>query len=175
MEKKSIVFISIGSNMGDKYANCMMGIEHIGKLHGTKVVDIAHFYKTEPVDYKDQDWFVNSALKIETDLDPETLMVSLKEIEQQLGQYQKTVRFGPRIIDLDIIFYQDIVVNTEKLTIPHPRMHKRGFVLKPLCDIAPEIIHPVIGDSAANLLKAVERDHEQDHEQSVVLFKERKK
>lgn len=162
MKEKSTVFISIGSNMGDKYANCIRGIEHINKLHKTEVVQIANFYRTEPVDYKDQDWFVNSALKVETELDPQELMVSLKKIEQELGQYEKSVRFGPRIIDLDIIFYQDMVINTEKLTIPHPRMHKRCFVLKPLCDIASEIIHPVLGDSAKELLKDVENDHGQD-------------
>ncbi|MBF0467730.1 MAG: 2-amino-4-hydroxy-6-hydroxymethyldihydropteridine diphosphokinase [Desulfamplus sp.] len=170
MKKKSTVFVSIGSNMGDKYSNCIMGIKHINELHATRVVDTANFYKTEPVDYKDQDWFVNSALKLETELDPETLMASLKNIEQKLGQYEKTVRFGPRIIDLDIIFYQDMVVNTDKLTIPHPRMHKRCFVLKPLCDIAPEMIHPVLGSSTKKLLKNVENDHEQD----VVLFMQSK-
>jgi len=168
MKQKSTVFISIGSNIGEKYANCMMGIEHISRLHGTEVVDIANFYKTAPVDYTDQEWFVNSALKIETELDPHTLMVILKKIEQELGQYEKTVRFGPRILDLDIIFYQDMVIDREELTIPHPRMDKRCFVLKPLCDIAPGIIHPVLGSSAEKLLKMVENGHEQD----VVLFRE---
>lgn len=166
MKQRKSVFISIGSNMGDKYANCIMGIEHLNQLHGTEVVAIANFYKTEPVDYKDQEWFINSVLQIETELDPESLMKALKKIEQELGQYEKRVRFGPRILDLDIIFYQDMIINTESLTIPHPRMDKRCFVLKPLCDIAPGIIHPVLGNSAENLLKMVENGQEQD----VVLF-----
>ncbi|MBF0377532.1 MAG: 2-amino-4-hydroxy-6-hydroxymethyldihydropteridine diphosphokinase [Desulfamplus sp.] len=159
--QKNTVFISIGSNMGDKYANCIMGIEHIKKLNETEIVDIANFYKTEPVDYKDQDWFINSVLKIKTTLEPEILMANLKNIEQRLGQYEKKVRFGPRIIDLDIIFYGDMVINRDNLTIPHPRMDKRCFVLKPLCDIAPEIIHPILGYSAKELLKEVEDDQEQ--------------
>lgn len=171
MKPKSTVFISIGSNIGDKYSNCMMGVEHISRLHGTEVVAIANFYMTSPVDYTDQEWFVNSALRIETELDPHTLMVSLKKIEQDLGQYEKRVRFGPRIIDLDIIFYRDMVINTETLTIPHPRMDKRCFVLKPLCDIAPGIIHPVLGISAEKLLKMVENGSGQD----VVLFRESEK
>ncbi|MBF0573512.1 MAG: 2-amino-4-hydroxy-6-hydroxymethyldihydropteridine diphosphokinase [Desulfamplus sp.] len=159
--KTHTVFISIGSNMGDKYANCIMGIEHIKKLNGTEVLEVAQFYKTEPVDYKDQDWFINSVLKIKTELEPETLMINLKKIEQQLGQYEKKVRFGPRILDLDIIFYGDMVINKDNLIIPHPRMDKRCFVLKPLCDIAPEIIHPILGYSAKELLKEVEDDQEQ--------------
>ncbi|MBF0228801.1 MAG: 2-amino-4-hydroxy-6-hydroxymethyldihydropteridine diphosphokinase [Desulfamplus sp.] len=161
MKKKHPVFISIGSNMGDKYANCIMGIEHIKKLNETEVLEIANFYKTEPVDYKDQDWFINSVLKIKTTLEPEILMANLKNIEQQLGQYEKKVRFGPRILDLDIIFYGDMVINRDNLTIPHPRMDKRCFVLKPLCDIAPQIIHPILGYSAKELLKEVEHDQEQ--------------
>ncbi len=161
MKKKSTVFISIGSNMGDKYANCIKGIEHIKELKGTDVIDVAHFYKTDPVDYKDQDWFINSALKIETEFEPDELMFNLKNIEQKLGQYEKSVRFGPRILDLDIIFYDDKVINTDTLTIPHPRMDKRCFVLKPLCDIAPEIVHPVLGHSVEHLLKLLNSDHEQ--------------
>ena len=164
MEQKNslkTVFISIGSNIGDKYDNCLKGIEHINTLPGTEVLDIADFYKTAPVDYKEQDWFINSALKIETELEPKTLMESLKGIEQKLGQYEKTVRFGPRILDLDIIFYEDMVINTDTLTIPHPRMDKRCFVLRPLCDIAPDVIHPVLGNSVRHLLKTVQNNGEQ--------------
>ncbi|MBF0412015.1 MAG: 2-amino-4-hydroxy-6-hydroxymethyldihydropteridine diphosphokinase [Desulfamplus sp.] len=170
MEQKNslkTVFISIGSNIGDKYDNCLKGIEYINALPSTKVIDIAHFYKTAPVDYKDQDWFINSALKIETEFDPAALMFNLKNIEQKLGQYEKSVRFGPRILDLDIIFYEDMVIKTDNLTIPHPRMDKRCFVLKPLCDIAPDIIHPVLGSSVENLLKAVQNDDQQ----TINLFK----
>ncbi len=169
IQKKTMktAFISIGSNIGDKYDNCLKGIEHINTLPKTKVVDVAHFYKTAPVDYKDQDWFINSALKIETELDPVTLMASLKSIEQKLGQYEKSIRFGPRILDLDIIFYENMVINTDTLTIPHPRMDKRCFVLRPLCDIAPDVIHPVLGSSVKNLLKAVQNDNDQ----TIDLFK----
>lgn len=165
--RKTDVFISIGSNMGDKYNNCIQGIQGLDALDSTKVVEVSSFYKTEPVDYTDQDWFVNGALKIETQLDPEALMLSLKRIEQALGQYEKSVRFGPRILDLDILLYGDLITTGERVTLPHPRMHKRCFVLKPLCDIAPDVIHPVLKISVKEMLARVENDEEQ----AVVLFR----
>ncbi len=162
------VFISIGSNMGDKYNNCIQGIQHLDALSGITVVSVSPFYKTEPVDYTDQDWFVNGAIKMETKLDPEALMLSLKHIEQALGQYEKTVRFGPRILDLDIIMYGNLISHSDRVTLPHPRMHKRCFVLKPLCDIAPNTVHPVLKKSFKELLSEVENDMEQE----VVLFRQ---
>ncbi len=155
-------YIAIGSNLGDKYENCLKGVGKIDALEQTRVVAVSKFYRTEPVDFLDQAWFVNGALKIETVLAPLLLIQRLKETERLLGQMEKEVRFGPRIIDLDIILYGNTVMDTEVLTIPHPRMHKRCFVLKPLCDIAAETVHPVLGETMDRLLKCIENDHGQE-------------
>ncbi len=169
MQSNLPVFISIGSNLGTKYDNCLRGIEYLNQLETTEVVKISSFYKTDPVDYLDQDWFVNAVLEITTAFDPFKLMMALKEIETKLGQFEKQVRFGPRFLDLDILLYADQVIRTESLIIPHPRMHKRCFVLKPLCDIKPDIIHPVLKVRAVKLLK----DIETDCDQKVRLFSEK--
>ena len=108
------------------------------------------------MDFTDQDWFVNGMVKIETTLSPRHLMTGLKEIEHAMGQFEKSVRFGPRRIDLDIIFYGDRVLNDAVVTLPHPRMHKRRFVLQPLCDIAPKVVHPVLNRSVCMLLAALD-------------------
>jgi 2-amino-4-hydroxy-6-hydroxymethyldihydropteridine diphosphokinase len=123
---------------------------------------------TEPQNFKDQDWFLNAALKIKTELGPEDLLVVLKELEKSLDKDGKAFRFGPRIIDLDIIYYDSLVLKTGVLEIPHPRMHERCFVLVPLCDIGPEEIHPVLKLSADELLKKIERQETQ----KVMLLKE---
>jgi 2-amino-4-hydroxy-6-hydroxymethyldihydropteridine diphosphokinase len=117
------------------------------------MIDQSLVYQTEPVDYKDQDWFVNYVVKIETTLDPIALLDTLKLIEQDAGRTRDAVRFGPRLLDLDIILYDAMVVDTLKLVVPHPRMHKRRFVLKPICDIDPDIIHPVFHRTMQSLLE----------------------
>ena len=155
-------YLSIGSNLGDKYANCLKGVDEVDALDLTRVVAVSGFYRTEPVDFLDQAWFVNGALKIETALAPLMLIQLLKETERLMGQMQKEVRFGPRIIDLDIIFYGTTVMDTDILTIPHPRMHERCFVLKPLCDLEADMVHPVLGETMEQLLKRIENDHGQE-------------
>ncbi len=155
------VYLSIGSNMGDKHQNCLQGIALLDGLDRITVEAISPFYRTEPVDFTDQDWFVNGALKIGTDLHPDALMDQLKEIERELGQFKKSVRFGPRILDLDIIFYGEEILETDRVILPHPRMHQRNFVLTPLCDIAPEVIHPVLKIGVRALLGDVVGEPEQ--------------
>ncbi|MBI9088294.1 MAG: 2-amino-4-hydroxy-6-hydroxymethyldihydropteridine diphosphokinase [Desulfobacterium sp.] len=155
-------YLSIGSNLGDKYENCLQGVDKVDALEQTRVVGVSKFYRTEPVDFLDQAWFVNGALKIETTLAPLLLIQRLKETERLMGQMEKEVRFGPRIIDLDIIFYGTTVMDTNILTIPHPRMHERCFVLKPLCDLETDMVHPVLGETMAGLLKRIENDHGQE-------------
>lgn len=117
-----------------------------------RILTVSPFYKTAPVDYTDQEWFVNGVARIETDLDPFALLALLKSIEKEMGR-KPTVRFGPRVLDLDIIFYEEEVFNTPKLTLPHPRMDQRRFVLQPLCDIDPDLVHPVIGKSVQEMLE----------------------
>jgi 2-amino-4-hydroxy-6-hydroxymethyldihydropteridine diphosphokinase len=148
-----IAYISVGSNLGDKLENCRSGIAALIRSGNTRLVDQSPIYRTEPVDYLDQDWFVNCVAKIETDLDPLSLLDILKSIERAAGRVKDTVRFGPRILDLDIILFDDLVLNEPQLTIPHPRMHKRRFVLKPICDIDPDIKHPVFHRTMKSLLE----------------------
>ena len=149
-------FISIGSNLGDKVGNCRSAIEALSRLEATDVVDKSPFYKTAPVDYLDQDWFVNVAVKVTTGLGPLRLLEQLQEIQRRAGRVKDPIRFGPRIVDLDIIFYDDAIIETTGLVIPHPRMHKRAFVLRPICDIDPQLVHPVIQRRVQDLLNDLE-------------------
>jgi 2-amino-4-hydroxy-6-hydroxymethyldihydropteridine diphosphokinase len=146
------VYISVGSNLGNKLDNCQKGIAALTRSVSTKLKAISRFYKTEPVDYLDQDWFINAVIKIETTLDPFQVLDRLKTIEKNAGRTQKAIRFGPRILDLDIIFFDDRVMNADRLVIPHPRMHVRRFVLKPICDIDPTIVHPILKKDMQYLL-----------------------
>ena len=149
-------YISVGSNLDRKLENCRKGITALICYGKCRLIDQSFVYQTEPVDYKDQDWFVNYAVKIETTLDPFSLLDTLKSIEQDAGRTRDAVRFGPRVLDLDIILYDSKVVDTLKLVIPHPRMHKRHFVLKPICDIDPYIIHPVFRRTMHSLLEGLD-------------------
>jgi 2-amino-4-hydroxy-6-hydroxymethyldihydropteridine diphosphokinase len=163
--RNHIVYISTGSNIGNKLQNCEGGIAALTRSGESVLIEQSRFYMTEPVDYMDQDWFVNSVVKIETILDPLQLLTQLQSIQYAAGRSNDTVRFGPRILDLDIIFYDDIKICLPELEIPNPRMHKRRFVLKPMCDIDPKIIHPVFKKDMQYLL-----DHLDDHEQRVVPY-----
>jgi 2-amino-4-hydroxy-6-hydroxymethyldihydropteridine diphosphokinase len=150
-----IAYISLGSNLGDKLENCNRAITELSRIGGTSIAGRSHFYKTEPVDYTDQDWFVNAVVQIKTHLDPLPLLAELKSIQHRAGRTHAPIRFGPRIIDLDIIFYDDAVIQSPDLVVPHPRMHKRAFVLVPICDIDSKIIHPVLKKDVRCLLDAL--------------------
>lgn len=152
MSPYHIAYISVGSNLGQKAENCRGGIAALERSGHIRLVDQSALYRTEPVDYQDQEWFVNCVLKIETDLDPLSLLSILKSIERAAGRVKDAIRFGPRILDMDIILFDDLVMNAPTLTVPHPRMHKRRFVLKPICDIDPDISHPVFHRTMESLL-----------------------
>lgn len=151
--KTHLAYLSVGSNMGRKLENCRHGVAALMCQPGIRFIEQSPIYRTEPVDYRDQAWFVNYALKIETQHDPLSLLKLLKSIEQATGRVPHAIRFGPRVLDLDIVLYDDIVLNDTRLTIPHPRMHKRRFVLKPICDIDPDINHPVLNQTMQCLLE----------------------
>lgn len=150
--------ISIGSNLGDKLENCRRAINALNALAQTTLIACSRFYKTDPVDFLDQDWFVNAAVKVATRLDAHALLNALKEIQRRAGRLGDPVRFGPRIIDLDIIFYDQSVIETPDLLIPHPRLHKRRFVLQPICDIDPAIVHPILKKDVRSLLDRLDDD-----------------
>lgn len=159
--KAHVVYLSIGSNVGDKKKN----LDHaIGLLHDhdkIEVEKVSLFYKTEPQNYADQDWFVNAAVKIGTSLAPQDLLAVLKRLEKNLDKAGKSFRFGPRIIDLDIVYYDDLIFKTDRLQIPHPRLHERCFVLRPICDIGAHAIHPVLKLRSDELLKKIEKQETQ--------------
>jgi len=156
-----IVYLSIGSNIGDKKKNLETATILLNRHDKIDVKKVSPFYKTEPQNFKDQDWFVNAAVKIKTRLDPESLLTVIKTLEKDLDQDGKPFRFGPRIIDLDIVYYDDLVFKTNRLEIPHPRMHKRCFVLIPICDIGAHTIHPVLKLRSDELLKKIEKQETQ--------------
>jgi 2-amino-4-hydroxy-6-hydroxymethyldihydropteridine diphosphokinase len=158
--RSHIAFLSIGANIGDKKNHCLQGIRMLCQADAIRLMTHAPFYQTEPVDYEDQDWFVNTAIKIETTLDPYELLKKLKCIEQQVGRQPSVVRFGPRILDMDIILFDQIVLNSAQLQIPHPRMHKRRFVLQPICDIEPEVLHPVREKTVCELLSELNPENQ---------------
>jgi 2-amino-4-hydroxy-6-hydroxymethyldihydropteridine diphosphokinase len=144
-----IAFIGIGSNLGNRVENCITGIEGVSAL--SNILAISSFYETEPVDKEDQPDFINCMTKIETPLSPFDLLTSIKSLEESIGG-KHMERRGPRIIDLDIIFYGDLIIETKALTIPHPRAHLRRFVLQPLFEIAPGFTHPFLKRAVFELL-----------------------
>ena len=154
--KPHTAFISVGSNMGDKIGNCRSAIERLSRLEGTVLLETSSFYRTAPVDYLDQDWFVNAAVKLGTEMSPFALLERLQQIQRNAGRVKDPIPFGPRIIDLDIIFYDDAVIDTAELAVPHPRMHKRVFVLQPICDIDPQLVHPVHHRPVQDLLSELD-------------------
>ncbi len=143
-------YIGIGSNIGDKKANCRKAIELL-KQAGT-VAAVSSLYYTEPVGYKEQEDFINGVVAIQTDLPPAALLEACHAIEQGMGRI-RTVRWGPRVIDLDILLLGNAIVNQPGLIIPHPLMAVRKFVLAPLVEIAPDVVHPVLKKKASELLR----------------------
>jgi 2-amino-4-hydroxy-6-hydroxymethyldihydropteridine diphosphokinase len=159
MTEAKHVYLSLGSNLGDRAANLEHAIRELPAA-GVKVLRLSSIYETEPVDYVDQPWFLNCVIEGETSLQPKELLEHLQSIERKLGS-RKLVPRGPRMIDLDILFYGDEVIRDEGIEIPHPRMTERRFVLVPLAEIAPGFRHPVMGFHALDLLSRT-------HDQSVV-------
>ena len=149
------VYIGIGSNLGDRRANTLEAIDRVSKLNGTRVVRASSLYESEPLgDAKT--WFVNSVIEIETDFLPDDLLKKLKAIEKAMGRKPvKGKRWGSRVIDLDILLSDQDVVEKRSLKVPHPEMHRRRFVLLPLAELAPHVVHPQLGQSVSALLAGV--------------------
>jgi 2-amino-4-hydroxy-6-hydroxymethyldihydropteridine diphosphokinase len=151
----SIVYLALGTNLGDRPANLRAAMEALSPE--IKVLAESKVYETPPWGYETQPAFLNMAVKCETALEPESLLKRLKQLEVQLGREQ-SFRWAPRLIDIDILFYNDLILESESLTIPHPRLHERAFVLVPLADIAPDFIHPVLKKTIKELLAGVNMD-----------------
>jgi 2-amino-4-hydroxy-6-hydroxymethyldihydropteridine diphosphokinase len=154
MPGTKLIYLSLGSNLGDRAANLAYAISALPEA-GVRVLRRSSLYETEPVDFLAQPWFLNCVVEAETSLVPRQLLHALQGIERSLGT-TKLVARGPRIIDIDILFYGASVIRTEEMEIPHPRMEKRRFVLVPLAELAPGLRHPVFGKTIAELIAATQ-------------------
>jgi 2-amino-4-hydroxy-6-hydroxymethyldihydropteridine diphosphokinase len=149
---RALVYLSLGSNVGDRDHHLR---EAILRLETTgRIVSVSSFYETEPVEFTDQAWFLNCAVALETTETPKQLMAALLHVEQEMGR-QRTGKKGPRPIDLDILLFADAVVESRELTIPHPALQRRRFVLEPLAEIAPQARHPVLKKTVRELYDAL--------------------
>jgi len=148
----ALVYLSLGSNIGDRQGHLREAIDHLQAKR--RIVSLSSFYETEPVEFTDQAWFLNCIVALETTESPQELMAAILQIEHQMGRERLQPK-GPRIIDIDIVLFGDEILDSPLLTIPHPAMHERRFVLQPLAEIAPETQHPVLKKSILELLDAL--------------------
>lgn len=146
-----IVYLSLGSNEGDRNKNIGQAVELLNQHPEIQVKRKSSLYETLPVGYLDQPCFLNGAIEIETGLPPLELLDILKLIEKQVGRKEEGIRWGPRLIDLDIILYNSLVMETPRLTIPHPRVLERAFVLLPLAELVPKMLYPGLGKTIEEL------------------------
>ena len=150
----SEAYIGIGSNLGESKAQCETAIRALNYLPKTSVVNRSSLYRTEPLGIKNQNWFINAVVEIETSLEPFALLKALLDIEMQMGRVRKE-KWGSRVIDLDLLLYDDKIIHQPGLQIPHPEIHNRAFVLVPLCEIRQEAIHPLLNKTAVQMLEAL--------------------
>ena len=157
-----ICFIGIGSNLDNPAERCLEAVRRLSSVSGIKVLRRSSLYRTEPVGFTEQDWFVNTVVEMRTALTPRELLNALQMVEDCMGRVRGT-KWGPRVIDLDILLYGQDVIHDDDLIVPHPLLHKRRFVLEPLCEVASYAIHPAFGVSVRGLMDRL------DDESSVYL------
>ncbi len=158
----NFAYLSLGSNVGDREAHLREALARLGEAG--REVAVSSFYETEPVEFTTQPWFLNCAVALETSQTPRQLMATILRIEEEMGR-RRVQKKGPRSIDIDILIFlggpavsgegEEIVIDSEELTIPHPAMHRRRFVLEPLAEIAPELLHPIFRKTISELRNAM--------------------
>jgi 2-amino-4-hydroxy-6-hydroxymethyldihydropteridine diphosphokinase len=153
-----IAYVGVGSNLEEPLRQCRLAILNLAAIKDTRLLRTSAFYRTEPMGVSDQDAFINAVAEIRTELPPRALLEALKAIEQEMGR-RESIRWGPRIIDLDLLLYGQDIVQEEDLVIPHPELHKRRFVLVPLCEISSYVIHPAFGISMQGLLMRLDKEN----------------
>ncbi len=158
------VYLGLGSNIGDTEKNLREAVEALAKRGA--IASVSSLYRTEPVGFVNQPWFLNQVICLETKLSPEDLLKATQQIENNLGR-ERTIHWGPRTIDIDILLYDNLVMATPNLTIPHSWLSERRFVLEPLAEIAPTLKHPILEKTLTELLQELKND------KAVVILKER--
>lgn len=151
------VYIGIGSNVGKKKENFLEALTRLAKLPDTKIIRESSLYESEPLG-NSKEWYVNGVIEIETKFKPDVLLQKFKSIERAMGRKKVKRRWGDRIIDLDILLYDAVVIDKKNVKIPHPEMANRKFVLVPLSEIAPQVIHPELGVTISELVVNVKDD-----------------
>jgi len=148
-----LAFVGLGSNLGDRQSNIRTALDLVDSVSGLSVLGVSSFYECEPVGRSDQPDFINAVAEVRTSLSPRSLLKALQGIEKRMGRAPSRQRWGPRLIDLDILLYGNELVLAPDLVIPHALMHVRRFVLAPLCELEPDVVHPVLGLRCRELLR----------------------
>ena len=153
------VYLGLGSNEGDRLQHCREALKRLKESADIRLLRVSSAYETEPVGEGYEGWFINAVAEAETDLDPLSLLRKLKRIEEEMGRSSQTITPN-RPIDLDLLLYGDLLLETEALSIPHPRLHERRFVLEPLSELAPDLVHPRIGKTMEALSENLSDPHQ---------------
>jgi len=156
-EPNITAYIGIGSNLGDRHQNCLQAVDRLRRIPDVEVTGVSGWYLTKPVGVDGQDWYVNGVVSLDVTASPQELLKRLMGVEQAMGRVRKE-RWGPRVIDLDILLFGKKDIHENNLIVPHPFMHVRRFVLVPMAELAPGVIHPTIGATMTQLLKGLPDD-----------------
>ncbi len=151
--QETLAYVGFGSNMGNARENCLQAARALGESAGVVTLRLSSLYRTEPLELTGQDWYVNAVAEVTGSMSARDLFHLLRGIEDRMGRDRQAVRYGPRVIDLDILLYGNTVLETPGLIIPHPRLHERRFVLIPLCELSPDLEHPVFKTRMRDLLE----------------------